>query len=153
MTKMEFEVISKMKKTDGTNQLKVINDFKQRVIKFGKKKAELQNKIDAFYGEEPLNSDEMLNKSDVEKDVIKVAVDSFMEQFAFKEPVLKRKRKELEPKPSKVKSILKDRNESINKDRHEFHKSLNICKDNLELEMMFEDPNDKKNQVKKGKLE
>jgi len=108
MTKMEFEVISKMKKTDGTNQLKVINDFKQRVIKFGKKKAELQNKIDAFYGEEPLNSDEMLNKSDVEKDVIKVAVESFMEQFAFKEPVLKRKRKELEPKPSKVKSILKD---------------------------------------------
>ena len=75
------------------------------------------------------------------------------ELFAFKEPVLKRKRKELELKPSKIKSILKDRNESINKDKDEFHKSLNICKNNLELEMMFEDPNDKKNQVKKGKLE
>jgi hypothetical protein len=48
---------------------------------------------------------------------------------------------------------LKDRNESINKDKDEFHKSLNICKNNLELEMMFEDPNDKKNQVKKDKLE
>lgn len=43
---MEFEVISKMKKTNGTNQLKVINDFKDRVIKYGNKKAEIQNKID-----------------------------------------------------------------------------------------------------------
>lgn len=33
MTKMEFEVIHKMKKTDNTNQLQIIKDFKDRVIK------------------------------------------------------------------------------------------------------------------------
>jgi len=33
MTKMEFEVIHKMKNTDNTNQMQVIKDFKDRVIK------------------------------------------------------------------------------------------------------------------------
>lgn len=33
MTKMEFEVIHKMKNTDNTNQLQIIKDFRDKVIK------------------------------------------------------------------------------------------------------------------------
>lgn len=144
---MEFEVISKMKKTDGTNQLKVINDFKDRVIKYGNKKLELQNKIDQIYGDIEINKiDDSLENN------INSKTKSFMEQFEFKEPILKRKRKDIE-KENKSKKEQIITSERITKAREDFHKSLNLCKDNLELEMMFEDPNDKKNKIKSSKLE
>jgi len=151
MTKMEFEVITKMKKTEGTNQLKVINDFKDRVIKFGNKKALMQDRINELYGNEDNNNGNKINddsSADLEKEFEK---NKFMHQFEFKEPILKRKRVDLETKKNIIKTkldskknLLTETTKSMDKASTDFHKSLNISKDNLELEMNFEDPRDKK---------
>lgn len=94
----------------------------------------------------------MINIKEQEKNENNLIKNKFMQQFEFKEPVLKRKRNEIE-KQSKSNIEKKLNNDRINKEKENFHKSLNLCKDNLELEMMFEDPNDKKNKSKSNKLE
>jgi len=43
---MELEVISKIKKDDKMVQMQVINDFKNRIINYSKKKTELISKME-----------------------------------------------------------------------------------------------------------
>jgi len=122
----------------------------------------MQNKIDTLYND-TIDTNNELDYSKNDKTINNY--NPFLNQFEFKEPTLKRKRVDNTNNITNLKELKKTRlelkitsleltktKESMKLASADFHKSLNMAKDSLELEMLYEDPSEKKNVIK-GKLE
>jgi len=115
----------------------------------------MQNKIDTLYND-TIDTNNELDYS--KNDIIINNYNPFLNQFEFKEPTLKRKRVDntnnitTQNELKKTSLEFKKIKESMKLASADFHKSLNMAKDSLELEMLYEDPSEKKNVIK-GKLE
>lgn len=115
----------------------------------------MQNKIDTLYND-TIDTNNELDYSKNDKTINNY--NPFLNQFEFKEPTLKRKRVDntnnitTQNELKKTSLELKKTKESMKLASADFHKSLNMAKDSLELEMLYEDPSEKKNVIK-GKLE
>lgn len=96
----------------------------------------MQNKIDSLYND----------NNDVDNSMNDLKIDNqnqFLNQFEFKEPTLKRKRNDIANNVKKSKKELKKQSLELKKTKESmklassnFHKSLNMVKDSLELEML-----------------
>jgi len=115
----------------------------------------MQNKIDTLYND-TIDTNNELDYSKNDKTINNY--NPFLNQFEFKEPTLKRKRVDntnnitTQNELKKTSLEFKKIKESMKLASADFHKSLNMAKDSLELEMLYEDPSEKKNVIK-GKLE